>query len=176
MPERFFATRDEEYDAASWLSTLKVMQQLGDRIEGQPCAAARLCTSVLHKPSEFLDEFSRYAAQTSETETAEKAFIVEMGASTRDGRIAQALSDAALLLCDDPVAEVIREQSTFARLVPLVDEMADYGDAKFLKRASHSDLKDISYPTRLNYIRAEADFYIRQYDEPNTVVTSPLYL
>lgn len=176
MAERFFATRDEEYEAAAWLSTLKVMQRLGDRIEGQNCAAARLCTTVLHKPDEFLDTFSRYASQTSETETVEKAFIVEMGASSRNGRIVQGLSDAALLLCEDPIAQEIRDESSFARLVPLVDEMADYCDAKFLRDTRHDDLKDIGYPTRLYYTRSEADFYIRQYDGPETVAISPLYL
>lgn len=177
MPERFFTTANEEYGAAAWLSTLKIMQQLSERIEGQGCTATRVCSTVLHKPDEFLDEFGRWASQRSETETVEKAFIVEMGAATRDGRIAQGLSDAALLLCDDPIGEEIRERSSFARLVPLVDEMADYCDGKFLKNVRHADLKDITYPTRLSYARAEADFYIRQYDnEPETVAISPLYL
>jgi hypothetical protein len=177
MPERIFTTLDEEYTAASWLSTLKVMQQLGGRIDGQKCTAAKLCSIVLRKPDEFLDEFSRYASQMGDEETTEKAFIREIGAVSRDGRIVQGLSDAALLLCDDPISQEVRELSSFARLVPLIDEMANYCDGKFLKDIRHDDLKDVTYPTRLSYVRAEADFYIRQYDgEPETVAISPLYL
>jgi hypothetical protein len=177
MPERFFTTKDEEYDAASWLSTLKIMQQLGDRLAGQTHAAPRICRVVLNKPDEFLDEFNRHASTISDTRTTEQDFLIEIGAASRDGRIVRGLSDAALLLCEDPVSQEIREASSFARLVPLVDEMANYCDAKFLKDVPQSELVSASYPIRLRYARAEADFYIRHYDtEPETLAISPLYL
>jgi len=177
MPERFFTTKDEEYDAASWLSTLKMMQRLGDRLAGQTHAAPRICAVVLHKPDEFLDEFSRHASTVSDTRTTEQDFLIEIGAASRNGHVVRGLSDAALLLCEDPVGQEIRETSSFARLVPLVDEMADYCDTKFLKDVPPSELVSASYPVRLRYARTEADFYIRQYDtEPETVAISPLYL
>ena len=175
--ERFFADRDEEYDAAAWLSTLHLMQRLAGRIEGQQCTATRLSALVLHKPDEFLGEFQRFASYTGEVKTAEKDFLVEMGAADRGGRIARGLSDAALLLCDDPVSQEIKESSSFTRLVPLVDEMAEYCDEKFLRDVSHEDLKATSYPARLHYARTESDFYIRHYDgEPQIAAISPLYL
>lgn len=174
--EQFFGSREEEYEAAAWLSTLQIMQRLAERIEGKACAAAHLSGLVLKKPDEFLDTFRHYASQSSFIETVEKAFIVEIGAASRDGRIARGLSDAALLLCDDPVGQTIKETSSFRRLVPLVDEMTEYCDDKFLTSIQMDDLKDIPYSTRLRHARTETDFYIRQYDEPETAATLPLYL
>lgn len=177
MAERFFTTGNEEYDAASWLSTLQLMERLGDRLKDQSSAPARLCGMVLHKPSEFLDEFGYYASATGDTQTAEKRFLVEMGAVSRGDRIVRGLSHAALLFSDDPISQEIKEGSSFARLIPLIKEVSNYCDKKFLKDVSHAELTRVSYPTRLSYARAEADLYIRQYDgEPETVAISPLYL
>ncbi|HEY1085483.1 MAG TPA: hypothetical protein VGE34_02025 [Candidatus Saccharimonadales bacterium] len=175
--EQFFTTADEEYDAASWLSTLKAMQRLGDRLEDYPSIATYLCRMVLQKPDEFLDIFRRYTSDTSSVQGGEKKFLMEMGATIRGDRISQGLSDAALLLCDDPIGEEIRETSSFARLVPLVDEMADFCDTKFLKNATHANLAEFGYATRLAHAKTEADFYIRLYDrEPQEAAISPLYL
>ncbi len=166
MSEHFFNNPNEEYEAASWLTTLRIMQHIAERTERNYSVAVQLCHLTLQKPDEAYEAMRRAAvAPTGIEPTAEKMFINELGAVSREGRIVQGLSDAAALLCDDLLAQHVKEQTPFERLIPLVDEMVDFCDDKYLQPVSHESLKQTSYGRRLHFSRIEADYYIREYDQ-----------
>lgn len=125
----------------------------------------RLWALVLQKPDQFLDYFKDIASQGAQGEkTKEGKFLRELGAILHNGTIARGLSDAAALLCNDYVAVHVMEETSFSRLVPLIDEMAGYCIEKHLGDTSHAALQQLNYATRFHYTKTDADFYIRQYD------------
>lgn len=162
--ENFFPTKDEEYTAAAWLTSLKLMQRLGERLDGREDAAAKLCRYVLQKPDELIDHLNYIADQDDYVEHSKTKFLVEMGALTRENRLARGLNDAVCLLCADDVSQYVLERTGFKRLVPLVDEITDYCDDKYMLHATHSSLAALSYGNRLYGTFLEAEEWIPVYD------------
>lgn len=179
MPEQFFGSPDEEYDAASWMTTLRVMQRVAERTPASNSHAISICHDLLKGPEVFYDHIVKISRRpfVERDPLTERGFVDILSAVERDGTIRKGLSDAAALLCADPVAEHVKQETPFARLLPLVKEMVVYCDGKYLASVPQKELGSKEYAERLHATQVEADFYIRQYDdEPETVPISPLYL
>ena len=160
---------DEEYEAAAWLTTLKVMQRVGEKVHDTTYVAGRLCTLVHQKPDQFYDRFVAIADKDTIEESVDRRFLRELGVIQGTGKIARGLCDAAALLCTDDIAQYVKQDTTFSRLVPLIDELADYCTEKHLTDLSHQALKQLGFSSRFYYTKIDADFYIREYDRPETV-------
>ena len=164
MTERFFPTADEEYTAASWLTALSVMRSSAGKLP-ELSTTGKLCNAVAKDPENILNTF-RNALRRSVVDghTGEYIFLKVTGALDDYDRLTQGLSDAAFLLCDDPVATQVKEQTSIASLMPIVDELAEYYGERYFTDTSSDSLHRMPGGDRIKAIRIESDYWLREYD------------
>ncbi|MEP6710718.1 MAG: hypothetical protein ABJA64_03280 [Candidatus Saccharibacteria bacterium] len=164
MSEIFFKSHEEEYEAASWLTALQLMQKVGEDIDRQEDVGSRLCKIALLKPNEFGNRIFTILDTQERMEGSEKLFLREVGIVSREDKIVRGFSDAAALLCQDSLAQTVLRDASFCRLMPLIDQMTNFYHQKYVVNAHVDSVRRLTQGEKIRHTRLESDFYIRQYD------------
>jgi hypothetical protein len=161
-----FDTREREYDTATWLSILPIMERIGnsyaDRtnyLTGMGRHALTICTSFGQKPDHFRMNIQQWISEGRIDKTRVNA-MKNLDIINRNEVLNLEFNDAYDIFIDHGLQTYLRTNSSFGELIPLADELVGHFEPKVHKTIEEQ--KDLLFT--LASVKHDIGFYIGQYD------------